>query len=78
MRTLHAASGHLIDETHAEIDFHGDGGLYIKELVSGDEDRTNPSLSGQLGVAALVIDLDVLEVCSGNVPESMELEDGLS
>ena len=77
-RTLHTASGQLIDETHAEIDFHGDGGLYIKELVSGDEDRTNPSLSGQLGVAALVIDLDVLEVCSGNVPESMELEDGLS
>ncbi|MEE8592930.1 MAG: tRNA pseudouridine(54/55) synthase Pus10, partial [Candidatus Bipolaricaulota bacterium] len=47
--------------------------LYIKELVSGDGDRTNPSLSGRLGVAALVTDLDVLEVCSGDVPESMEL-----
>ena len=55
------------------IDFHGDGGLYIKELVSGDGDRTNPSLSGRLGVPALVTDLDVVEVCSGDVPESMEL-----
>lgn len=72
-RILHEASGRLIDETHAVIDFHADGGLYIKELVSGDGDRTNPSLSGRLGVAALVTDLDVLEVCSGDVPESMEL-----
>ena len=72
-RTLHAASGRLIDETHAVIEFHGDGGLYIKELVSGDEDRTNPSLSGRLGVPAFVTDLDVLEVCSVNPPESMEL-----
>ena len=78
LRTLHDASGQLIDETHAEIVVHGDGGLYIKELVSGDEDRTNPSLSGRLGVQALVTDLDVLEVCSGDVPKSMELSDGLS
>lgn len=77
-RTLHDASGQLIDETHAEIVVHGDGGLYIKELVSGDEDRTNPSLSGRLGVRARVTDLDVLEVCSGDVPKSMELKDGLS
>ena len=67
-----------MDETHAEIVVHGDGGLYIKELVSGDEDRTNPSLSGRLGVQALVTDLDVLEVCSGDAPGSMELNDELS
>ena len=78
LRTLHNASGQLIDETHAEIVVHGDGGLYIKELVSGDEDRTNPSLSGRLGVQALVTDLDVLEVCSADVPKSMELSAGLS
>ena len=78
LRTLHNASGQLIDETHAEIVVHGDGGLYIKELVSGDEDRTNPSLSGRLGVQALVTDLDVLEVRSGDVPKSMELSAWLS
>ncbi len=77
-RMLHDASGQLIDGMHAEVVVHGDGGLYIKELVSGDEDRTSPSLSGRLGVQARVTDLDVLEVCSGDVPKSMELKDGLS
>ncbi|TFH11573.1 MAG: tRNA pseudouridine(54/55) synthase Pus10, partial [Candidatus Atribacteria bacterium] len=77
-RTLHEATGRLIDETHADIIVLGDGGLYIKELISGDENRTNPSLSGRLGVQTQVIDLDVLEVHSGDVPESMEFADGLS
>lgn len=77
-RTLHNASGQLLDETHADIVVHGDGGLYIKELISSDKGRTNPSLSGRLGIEARVTDLDVLEVCSGNIPKSMELSDGLS
>ena len=78
LRTLHEVSGQLIDETHAVVEFHGDGGLYIKELVSSDEGRTNPSLAGRLKVTAVVTDLDVLEVCSGDAPGSMELNDGLS
>lgn len=77
-RMLHDIAGELTDATHADITVHGDGGLYIKELISGDEQRTQPSLSGRLGVRALVTDLDVLEVCCGDVPESMELGDGLS
>lgn len=77
-RVLHDASGQLIDETHADIVVHGDGGLYIKELISSDEGRTIPSLTGRLGIQARVTDLDVLEVCSEDVPESMELSGGLS
>jgi tRNA pseudouridine synthase 10 len=77
-RRLHDASGLLIDETHADIEVHGDGGLYIKELISSDEGRTAPSLSGGLELQARVTDLDVLEVCSEDVPKSMELSDGLS
>jgi len=38
------------------------GGLYIKELVSGDEGRTEPSLAGLLGVDATVAALDVTDV----------------
>jgi tRNA pseudouridine synthase 10 len=38
------------------------GGLYVKELVSGDEGRTSPSLTGILGVRALVEELDVIDV----------------
>lgn len=41
---------------------HGDAGLYIKELISGDEGRTEPSLSALLGVAAKVRELDIVAV----------------
>jgi len=46
----------------ATIRVHGDAGLYIKELVSSDEGRTEPSLAGLLGVAAKVTALDVVGV----------------
>lgn len=77
-RAVHEASGQLLDETHADVVVHGDGGLYIKELISSDGGRTQPSLTGLLGVQAKVTDLDVLEVCSNDVAESMVLSDGLS
>ncbi|HUW66793.1 MAG TPA: tRNA pseudouridine(54/55) synthase Pus10 [Candidatus Nanoarchaeia archaeon] len=38
------------------------GGLYVKELVSGDEGRTRPNLSELLGVESKVAELDVIEV----------------
>ena len=39
-----------------------EGGLYVKELISGDEGRTTPSLSMLLNTQAEVIKLDVTEV----------------
>ncbi len=39
-----------------------EGGLYIKELVSGDEGRTRPSFTEVLGTEAACIELDVLYV----------------
>lgn len=48
--------------TVATIRVHGDAGLYIKELVSSDEGRTEPSLAGTLGVAAKVRELDIIDV----------------
>jgi tRNA pseudouridine synthase 10 len=39
-----------------------EGGLYVKELISGDDKRTTPNLSALLGVNAKVKELDVLEV----------------
>lgn len=46
----------------AECLIKAEGGLYVKELISGDEGRTSPSLSGLLGVEATCIELDVLGV----------------
>ncbi|HEX2022792.1 MAG TPA: tRNA pseudouridine(54/55) synthase Pus10, partial [Candidatus Thermoplasmatota archaeon] len=46
----------------ARLRIHGDAGLYIKELVSGDEGRTEPSLAGLLGAPARVTELDIVAV----------------
>lgn len=39
-----------------------ESGMYVKELVSGDEGRTRPSLAEALEVSAQCVALDVLEV----------------
>ncbi|MFC7201383.1 tRNA pseudouridine(54/55) synthase Pus10 [Halospeciosus flavus] len=72
-REVYDVSGELHDELHATVDVHGEGGLYIKELVSSDEGRTEPSLAGLLGVDAVVTALDVITV--EGEEESFEDED---
>jgi tRNA pseudouridine synthase 10 len=44
------------------IDVIGEAGLYIKELISGDNGRTSPSFSELLGREARVENLDVVLV----------------
>ena len=44
------------------IEVTGEAGLYIKELISGDNGRTRPSLSEVLGTPARVVSLDVVLV----------------
>ena len=61
-RTVLSIEGRLEDDRTAVVDVHGEGGLYIKELIGGDEGRTEPSLAGVLGVGATVTALDVLDV----------------
>jgi tRNA pseudouridine synthase 10 len=46
----------------ARIMIRADGGLYIKELISGDGGRTKPSLADILGIGAVVSELDVIDV----------------
>ena len=45
-----------------EMRVHCQGGLYIKELITGDEGRTSPSVAEILDVKAKPLELDVLEV----------------
>jgi len=45
-----------------DMELKCDGGLYIKELISGDGGRTKPSLSELLGTEAEVKELDVVDV----------------
>jgi tRNA pseudouridine synthase 10 len=60
-RVISIASQYL-NEGEARLKIHCEGGLYIKELISSDEGRTIPSLSGLVGTPAQVAELNVLEV----------------
>ena len=46
----------------AEMKIRCQGGLYIKELISGDEGRTVPSVASIINVEAKPLELDVLKV----------------
>jgi tRNA pseudouridine synthase 10 len=61
-RRVYSIDGELEDGTEATVEIHGEGGLYVKELVSSDDGRTTPSLAGELGVDCRVTALDVLAV----------------
>ncbi len=61
-REVYAIEGELRDPRHAELTVHGEGGLYVKELVSSDADRTCPSLAGLLDIESTVTALDVIDV----------------
>ena len=50
-------SDHLL-----KLEILAQGGLYIKELISGDEGRTNPSVSSIIGSSAKCLRLDIVEV----------------
>ncbi len=71
-RTVHEIDGELLESTRAEVRVHGEGGLYIKELISGDDGRTEPSLAGLLGVDAAVTALDVIGVEGEDEPFELE------
>ncbi len=51
-----------IDPRKFEMIIECEGGLYIKELISGDECRSNPSVTDILKTPALCTQLDVMEV----------------
>ncbi len=52
----------IIDDKTFSMKIKTEGGLYIKELISGDEGRSQPNVSEILGVNAICEQLDVLEV----------------
>ncbi|SIR77637.1 tRNA pseudouridine(54/55) synthase Pus10 [Natronorubrum thiooxidans] len=71
-RTVYDIDGDLLEPTQAEVSVHGEGGLYIKELISSDEGRTVPSLAGLLETDAEVTALDVIGVEGEDEPFELE------
>ena len=52
----------FIDSKTFEMIIKTEGGLYIKELISSDEGRSNPSVTEVLGTQAICAELDVIKV----------------
>lgn len=51
-----------VDDTIATLTVEAESGTYIKELISGDDGRTRPSISEIIGVPCKVLELDVIEI----------------
>ena len=51
-----------VAEKNATLEIKAESGTYIKELVSGDEGKTKPSISEMLGIACKVEELDVIAI----------------
>ncbi|AEH06939.1 tRNA pseudouridine(54/55) synthase Pus10 [Methanothermococcus okinawensis] len=62
VRKVYKADAKRIDAKTFELTLYCDGGLYIKELISGDEGRTSPSVSELLNKKCICKMLDVLNV----------------
>jgi tRNA pseudouridine synthase 10 len=61
-RYIYKVKVKMVTPKQAEMIVRCQGGLYVKELVSGDEGRTVPSVSSLLGTGAKTLKLDVLKV----------------
>ena len=62
LREVFTITASQVDQEHLLIEVYCEGGLYVKELIHGDQGRTKPSLSGLLGMELAVEELDVLKV----------------
>ena len=61
-RRVHEFTARKLDDRTVEFTILADGGLYVKELIHGDDGRTRPSVAEIVGVKPLTITLTVLEV----------------
>ena len=61
-RKIHWIKADSITEDSFDLELETESGTYVKEFVSGDEGRTEPSFSEALGVQCRVETLDVLAI----------------
>jgi tRNA pseudouridine synthase 10 len=61
-KRMKSVSWKLLPKNRIEFTIKGSAGLYIKELISGDNGRTKPSFSATLGIPLKVEELDVVKI----------------
>ena len=52
----------ILKKNMVEFEVRGEAGLYVKELIHGDQGRTKPSVAEMLGNPAKVEELDVVKI----------------
>lgn len=62
VRTVRRFEIESVDGSEAVFVVEADSGTYIKELMHGDDGRTQPSVAGSAGVACEVVELDVMGI----------------
>jgi len=65
LKRVYEVNFRKINEKNFELFVLCDGGLYVKELISGDDGRTSPSVTEILGKKSFCSELDVLEIMIG-------------
>jgi tRNA pseudouridine synthase 10 len=60
-RKVYKVSLLSFDTREATLEIKCESGLYVKELISGDDGRTVPNLSSLLSIPAKVLELDVID-----------------
>lgn len=61
-RRVHWVKADSIGDDEFVLELEADSGTYVKEFVSGDDGRTEPSFSERLGIKCVVTALDVLAI----------------
>lgn len=61
-RKLKSLKAKIINSKKFSLEVKGEAGLYVKELVSGDNGRTTPSVSGILNQPCICKELDVVAI----------------
>ncbi len=61
-RTIYNCDIESVEGTLARLTLETESGTYVKEFVSGDSDKTQPNLSGLIGIPCTVKELDVIDV----------------
>lgn len=62
VKRVHELKAARAEGTRIELVVRCQGGLYVKELISGDGGRTKPSISEALGAETRCVELDVISV----------------
>jgi tRNA pseudouridine synthase 10 len=61
-RTIYNCSIESVEGTLATLMIETESGTYVKEFVSGDDNKTQPNLSDLIGIPCKVKELDVIDV----------------